>query len=261
MRLRTTIRAKVLSRFPARWRLPIERFYDYHCSGDYVKSDVRAIRRLCSRDKASLDIGANKGQLTLFLVEYSSHVHCFEPVPQLSEYLRRRFQGCNVSVENCALGNITGDLPLKIPFIQSHRVDTRSSLVKDFCDERILGEEITNIQQIMVGVKRLDDLMLTNIGFIKIDVEGYEAEVLAGARETILSCQPNMLIEIEQRHCVNRDIDDTIKYVLEMGYFGYFMHNGIIRDIQYFDVKKMQNPLFEGSRNYVNNFMFSRSPL
>lgn len=44
---------------------------------------------------------------------------------------------------------------------------------------------------------RLDDLNLTNVSFIKIDVENMESDVLEGARRTIERCRPIMLIEVQ----------------------------------------------------------------
>lgn len=262
MRLRTAIRTHIISRLPPQWRFPIERFYDYYCAKDYVKSDVDLIKKLCYQDKASIDIGANKGQLTLFLLRYSSHVYCFEPVPILNEYLRQRFHKCNnITIEECAIGNINGELTLRIPVIGSEKILTRSSLIKDFNQDKIFGERISKIEQILVPVKKLDDLNLDNIGFIKIDVEGFESQVLEGGWSTIHKCRPNMLIEIEQRHCIGSNMNDIIQNILQIGYHGYFMYNNKLCDIKKFNLQKMQNPFYENSKHYVNNFAFSHAPL
>ena len=49
---------------------------------------------------------------------------------------------------------------------------------------------------------------VSNIDFIKIDVEGYELDVLVGGKETINKFKPTMLIEINdmtlERQGVNR---------------------------------------------------------
>jgi hypothetical protein len=42
------------------------------------------------------------------------------------------------------------------------------------------------LKKIKVQVKTLDSFNLTNIGFIKIDVEGFEKEVLEGSLETLM---------------------------------------------------------------------------
>jgi FkbM family methyltransferase len=250
-----------LGRLPPGVRLPVERFYDYYLCGHYVCDEVRLIRRLCNRDRLALDVGANRGQLTPFLLRYSSAVHCFEPIPALCDHLRYRFRGCRVSVENCALGNVTGTLPLHIPILKGLRIDTRSSLVKTFSDDVVRGERIESVERVLVPVRRLDDLRLRNVGFIKIDVEGYESEVLEGARETIDACHPNFLVEIEQRHRRAGDMRDLFADFERRGYCGYFVYENEILPIGKFDFHEMQNPARERSHHYVSNFGFSRSRL
>jgi hypothetical protein len=53
-----------------------------------------------------------------------------------------------------------------------------------------------NMDEVRVRVATLDSYGFKKVGFIKIDVEGSEMEVLAGARETIRINRPNMLIEL-----------------------------------------------------------------
>ena len=47
-----------------------------------------------------------------------------------------------------------------------------------------------------VEIRTLDELALTNVGFIKVDVEGTEREVLDGARATIMRDRPVMVLEL-----------------------------------------------------------------
>ena len=53
-----------------------------------------------------------------------------------------------------------------------------------------------NLDSETCAVVRLDDLHLTNVGFIKIDVEGFEWRVLRGAWETIARSKPYILVEV-----------------------------------------------------------------
>jgi hypothetical protein len=43
--------------------------------------------------------------------------------------------------------------------------------------------------------KTLDSFSLPNVSFIKIDCEGYEPFILAGAEQTIKKCRPVILME------------------------------------------------------------------
>ena len=64
--------------------------------------------------------------------------------------------------------------------------------------------------QQLVQIKRLDDYSdIENIGFIKIDTEGFEDKVIAGARKTITEYRPILMVEIEKRH----NIESFQKYI------------------------------------------------
>jgi FkbM family methyltransferase len=47
---------------------------------------------------------------------------------------------------------------------------------------------------------------LPRIDFVKIDVEGMELKVLNGMRQTIASYKPQMLIEMQDRKCLCKDL-------------------------------------------------------
>jgi FkbM family methyltransferase len=261
MELRKFIRRSVIDRLPRTYRLAIERQYLYHYYGDdYIGRDVRIIRQLCDRDKNSLDVGANWGLLTLYLSKLSSHVYCFEPVPSLCDGLKAKFQGCNVSVMDYALGNVNSDLSLNIPWIGGKRMDTRSSLANTFNGDVILGDDVTEVENVTVKVKKLDDIGIRNIGFMKVDVEGFEMEVLEGASATIREYMPNLLIEIEQRHHNSRSIHEVFRYLQSYGYVGSFVFRNAVLRLDEFDPGRMQDIENEEKKDlYVNNFIFSRS--
>ena len=222
---------------------------------------MRIFRQLCDPQKAAIDIGANWGLMTLFLSNCAHHVYSFEPVPWISQQLKRKFLGANVTVFDCALGNVDGEFPISIPWIGNRRFETRSSLSKDFNEEEILGEHVSHVEIVSVKVRRLDELKFSNIGFIKIDVEGFETQVLEGAAHTIKENRPNMVIEIESRHLRDKNINQIFEFLAGLGYFGYFVYKRRLTKIAAFDCASMQDTKYERDNNlYVNNFIFSRSP-
>ncbi len=105
-----------------------------------------------------------------------------------------------------------------------------------------------------VQTRTLDSCALTNVGFIKIDVEGYEAEVLAGARGTIQHFRPTLLIEIEERH-TGCPLRDSIGEIESLGYRAHFLRDHALHSIEDFDVSRHHtaptSPL-----DYVFNFVF-----
>ena len=60
--------------------------------------------------------------------------------------------------------------------------------------------------------KKIDDLNLKDIGFIKIDAEGAELKVLIGAKKLIKKYKPTLLIEIEERY-ISQSIEKTLKTI------------------------------------------------
>ena len=257
MSIRSIIRVKLVEKLPTKYRFFIERLYLYYFVSEQLKSDLKIIKQLCNPYKASLDVGTNDGTITLFLCKFSSHAYCFEPIPRWSEYLRQKFNGCNVTVEECALGNSDGYLCMNIPYVSGQKWETRGSLIKDFENELIFGEKVTDVERLTVRTRRLDDFNISNIGFIKIDVEGFEFEVLKGGENTIKKEMPNMFIEIEQRHHKKDSIYDIFQYVVNLGYFAYFIHNGKIKAIEEFNLEKMQKEDDEKTDDYIHNFIFS----
>ena len=93
-------------------------------------------------------------------------------------------------------------------------------------DKRVfhsLGTKDRDIAE--VKKKKLDSIKFENkIGFIKIDVEGHELEVIEGALKTIKENKPVLLIEIEEKHS-KRMVIDSIKYIKNIGYKCYFEKN------------------------------------
>lgn len=99
-------------------------------------------------------------------------------------------------------------------------------------------------KRVQVQIETLDNISINNIGFIKIDVEGHELEVINGARETLIKNKPILLIEIEKRHS-KRSVEATIDIINNLGFECFFSNK---KDL--ISVKKLSNI------NLENNFFF-----
>jgi FkbM family methyltransferase len=215
--------------------------------------ELKLIPILCDQNKISIDIGASEGLYTAPLYFYSSCCIAFEPRIDATTELKKMSSGLNppIQIEQFALSNFSGTAELKI-----YTTDRGRSTM----EKANLIEKNAQVQFEKIKVKRLDDYNFNNeVGFIKIDVEGQEEEVLRGSENLLKKDLPNLLVEIEERHKKN-SIINVISYLNTFGYSGYFLRNGLLIDVQNFDVNEYQNINNIGKVNkYINNFIFISS--
>ena len=141
-----------------------------------------------------LDIGANLGYQSLSyskILKIKEHL-CFEPFSVNYYYLEKNLSFLdNVSLFNFALGSEESEETISFPDWESNERLSNLGLMSIKGGSGLLHENIS--------VKRLDDLNL-QFGdediFIKIDVEGYEEEVVNGAKGFIAK-HPNVILNIE----------------------------------------------------------------
>lgn len=144
-----------------------------------------------------IDIGANVGYYTVRLgdvVGPTGKLYAFEPNPELYPYLLENIKingfSDHVTVFNHGLG------------------DKETKLILNFGSYHLGGGSIVKQQSatfdrsVEVLVKRLDDVLheVAAVDLVKLDVEGFEPQVLRGA-EAIISRSPvaALLIEIYRR--------------------------------------------------------------
>jgi FkbM family methyltransferase len=147
---------------------------------------------LAARASTVVDIGANVGTYTFVACASSPHcrVIAFEPVPELARYLDQtiRDNGWTARCESreVALSDHVG----RASFNSTGQLGTMSSLSPDgFRGKR--GELIS------VRVSTLDQELgsLDAIDLVKIDVEGFEPDVLRGMTKTLSRQHPTVLVE------------------------------------------------------------------
>lgn len=129
-------------------------------------------------DKACIDIGAHVGVYALNMARKAKHVYAFECSPKSFNYLCANIalQDLNYSIDkyNMALSNKEGSAKYYI----RDPLDGGGNGIEKFNSD-------ANIPSVEVPTRTLDSFGLKNIGFIKIDVEGHEKEVLEGAVNTL----------------------------------------------------------------------------
>ena len=204
------------------------------------------------------DIGANSGIYGSILEDIvgSKNLYMFEPLRELYDYLSKRFK--NSHVFNIALSDKHERQILRVPDIDGIQYDTRASL------NRHNEPNQTGYTEVEVQLTTLDAIAnrlgLNALGFIKIDVEGHELQVLEGGIDTISRLKPLILIEIESRHH-EHPITDIFSKLESIGYRGYYINptSFELLSTENFNTDRDQNQQFLISRNffeYLNNFFF-----
>ncbi len=165
----------------------------------------------------ALDIGGHIGTHTLNLsriVGESGKVHVFEPQAKMfcELALNMHLNRCkNVVLHHRALGSSEKWIEMFIPK-EAWTERFGKTIVNEGHGTVIeLPENFNGDRTQMI---RLDSLNLDNISLIKMDVEGFEMEVIRGGLETIKRNHPIMIIEIFQ----NDETAIRIKEIEELGY-------------------------------------------
>lgn len=181
------------------------------------------VQQLELRNLVAYDIGAYQGEYTLFLaraVGPNGQVVAFEPNPRSYQRIVENvaLNGLeNVRTLNSAVGAHSGEATLT--FRQSEYA--MGSLDKDLAAEMTARSDA---QDARVRIEPLDGLIeqerLPGPDFLKIDVEGFEFDVLTGMSETLARHRPALLIEMHgagmERKAENAR--QVVDFVLSRGY-------------------------------------------
>jgi FkbM family methyltransferase len=206
--------------------------------------ELHILPRIVPRARIAIDVGANKGVYSHLLARVAPQVQAFEPNPKLFRILTRALPA-NVVAHRMALSDREGMAELIIPRSRHGYSNQTASLNP--------RKRTDDAGIVAVPQRRLDSFGFNNVGFIKIDVEGFEQAVLEGARETIMRERPVIQVELEEQH-TGRAIEQSFAQLREFGMDGFFLRAGKLVPLSAFDAAA--NLAAFGGRGYINNFIF-----
>lgn len=193
-------------------------YYDY-LRGDYLDPLLsQVMKEYLKPGDTFLDIGSNNGFFSLLasnLVGSQGRVYAFEP--SVSTYGRlvknlelNGFE--NIRAFNIALGNKKGELT----FYDYGTLDGSNSFVK-----------MKNGEPKIVKMDTLDSIMEqegTLPDFVKIDVEGFEKEVLLGSLKSILHKERIKVVLEYNRHILRKKGEDYSSIIKLLNDHGFQIH-------------------------------------
>jgi FkbM family methyltransferase len=143
-----------------------------------------------------VDIGANVGQWSSALLELLSpqKLIMVEPGPAMFAQLREKFIGrSGVELHNVAIGDTNGITTLRVTR------DTTGASVLSPREEmkNLIGSNWKVEKEVECSIRTLDSLLaaVPEVSLLKIDVQGYEREAIAGAVQTLAKTK-FLLIEL-----------------------------------------------------------------
>ena len=191
---------------------------------------IKFLKKEISNFDIYLDIGANSGTLSLpFIFEEKLDIICFEPLSYSFNKLKTNFEINNApkrhKLINKAISNQTG-----ISNIYFSKINENPGFasIDNYFDNKDLSTEKIKLDTIdnLIKVKN------KNIIF-KIDVEGYEKQVIEGAKNTLKN--NNVLMYLE---CRDKQVIETLKHLnFKALFFNLagekinFIENGFSQDV------------------------------
>jgi FkbM family methyltransferase len=145
------------------------------------------------RWRVCLDIGSNIGQWTRPLAKRFHSVICFEPNPNFRDCFKRNITETNV-------------------ILWPHALSNKAHTASQGFNSTMLRQGDGDVE-----CRTLDSFALTNVDFVKIDVDGFEVPLLEGARETLT--RNNAVVNIEMKRDKRMDTVKRAEAILrDLGY-------------------------------------------
>jgi FkbM family methyltransferase len=214
---------------------------------DRKESDFLHFLSMLPDNSTVLDVGANIGVMTVHLAKKlpGSQIFSFEPVPDNLNTLRRlikHFKLTNVKVFDFALGNFEGTADIILPERSHVKFHGLSHI------EGIEGTEGDCGKKYKVPMHKLDEIpelkaLSKPLTGIKLDVENYEFQVLAGATKLIKQYNPIIYVELWE----NQNRTNCMKLLTDLGYSIFVLENGVL-------------VIFDSLKHQTQNFFFQIAP-
>jgi FkbM family methyltransferase len=173
----------------------------------WSKRAVSFYRQFVGPGDLVFDVGAHKGDKAEMLLKCGGRVVCFEPQPACADVISERF-GERVEVVRKGLGAAEGSLRLYVcsaaPVIATFSADWKEQAFSDYDYDQEIDVPVTTLD------REIEQRGLPQ--YLKIDVEGFEAEVLRG-----LSGRP-AYVSIEWSRALLGNTLEALDLLVNLGY-------------------------------------------
>ena len=170
--------------------------------GEYQKHQRDTILKFINRTGNAIDIGAHVGFWLKDMCNHFNYVYAFEPIEEVRQCLSRNVTAMNYKTYSFGLG-AKNDV-INVNYNPTETGNTHAS--KD-------GNQT-------ITIRKLDDMNLPKIDYIKVDTEGFEIEVLKGGENMIKEYKPFVHVEVKERILQKQGIssNDVEDYLTSINY-------------------------------------------
>lgn len=169
-----------------------------------------------------IDVGAHVGHFAIRASRRASAVVAFEP----GDFQRA---GLQANLEMNGITNVR--IVPKAAWSKPTRLGFRVGPDGNFGRSVVYESPDAALEATTVDAEAAD---LARVDFVKIDVQGAEAHVLEGARETIAKHKPRMMVELHDREMNDPRIREGVEARLrELGYAWRIVHSNVTNDYLY----------------------------
>jgi len=149
-----------------------------------------------------LDVGAHVGFWLKDLQKTFKMVYAFEPISDVRECLKKNVEKDNYLLFDFGLGN------------------KNEKVMVNYIPEETGNTYVSDQGNREIEIRRLDEIKLPKIDYIKIDAEGYEIKVLQGAEGLITRDEPYIHVEVKQKILERHGLSavDIDRYFEEIDY-------------------------------------------
>lgn len=209
--------------------------------GRYEAAEIALMRRFLRSRDVIVDVGANVGYLTRFFAQAVGplgKVYAFEPNPLIFPLLRRNVAKFRqVAVFDVGLSTKETEMPLFIPgsnhavasFVReypaTHVSDGKSGRLHSVAAKLVRGDEF----MAKVDIDNSDSRHERRIDVLKVDVEGWELNVLAGLEKTILSSKKITIFceyNPSAQECAGRTPRELLDWLVDRQFVLFYPRNG-----------------------------------
>lgn len=161
--------------------------------GEWAQLEINALCRFIEPNDTVIDVGAFIGTHTIAFanrVGRDGYVHSFEPRQAIHRLLTENVQLNSLSWVTCWAKGLTDKA---VDFYKDDLPEKNLNLGGFSLKNQSKGAQNGNVE---ISCVTLDSLNLGLVNFMKVDVEGMEAEVLNGAASLLASSRPVIACEV-----------------------------------------------------------------